>query len=495
MDHILTQTEGIILLAVYGLLMIWIAALVSRRRNKDTKEFLLANRSVGIIPGAISIAAAWIWAPALFLSSQKAFEQGIAGLFWFIFPNFLALVVFAPFGLKIKKILPKGYTFPQFIRQRHGRGVHILYLIQFLGLQVCSFAVQILAGATLIKTISGLPYATVALVLVLIVLSYSLFGGLRASVATDFVHIFLIFLICALIIPWAIIQSGGWHTVAAGLAGASGKFGNIFNPWVAYSFGLPTTIGLLSGPIGDQMHWQRAFSLKSDKDLVKTFILAAFIFALVPLSLSLLGFLAAGEASITGWKVANTQMVGPLMVSHVLPGFTLIIFSIMLLSGLCSTLDSILCAVSSMAVVDLSKQSKEMKDVGNDTNPKKIFLARSAMLGMAVIGLCISLIPNLKIVHLFLFYGTLRASTLIPTTLTVFWPKLKSQAVFVAVLLSMIFGAPLMGYGNFIGNPHISVAGSLLVVTIGLVFSVALSLIFKTKENTILENKSMSKSY
>ncbi|MFA6797465.1 MAG: hypothetical protein WCR40_02060 [Candidatus Paceibacterota bacterium] len=411
----------------------------------------------------------------MFVAAQKSFEQGLSGAFWFIFPNFLALLVFAPFALKVRKILPKGYTFPQFIKMRHGKGVHVLYMIQFLILQICSFAVQILAGATLIKTLSGLPFLAVAIVLVLIVLIYAIIGGLRASVATDYVQMGLIFIVLLVTIPWVITKAGGFEIISAGLAGFSGKFGNIFDPWVFYSFGIPTVIGLLSGPIGDQMHWQRAYSLKSDKDVIKTFSLAAFLFALVPLSLSLLGFVAAGKTVTAGWVISSAQMVGPLTVSMLLPNFMLVAFVMMLLAGLCSTLDSILCAVSSLTVVDIFKPSRELVETGNDTNPNKMRIARISMIAMALLGLGVALIPNLKILHLFLFYATLRAATLVPTILTVFWSKLKSRAVFWGVLLSMIFGAPLMAVGSFIGNPHISVAGSILTVLIGLIVCLLIS--------------------
>ena len=37
--------------------------------------------------GGTSIAASWIWAPALFVSVQLAYEKGIAGIFWFTIPN------------------------------------------------------------------------------------------------------------------------------------------------------------------------------------------------------------------------------------------------------------------------------------------------------------------------------------------------------------------------------------------------------------------------
>ena len=153
-------------------------------------------------------------------------------------------------------------------------------------------------------------------------------------------------------------------------------------------------------------------------------------------------------------------------MAHLLPGFMLIVFSIMLLSGLCSTLDSILCAASALATVDLADRSNshgddDAHDVG------KVAIARFGMLGTAMVGLAIASIPGLQIVHLFLFYGTWRASTMIPTVLSLFWSKLNSQSVFAAILASLIFGAPMYAAGAFLKNPHLSVTGSLLVVLIG----------------------------
>lgn len=475
MEKLLTPAEGLLFLAIYGLVMIAATVWVSWRRKQDTPEFLLASRSVRVLPGAMSIAASWIWAPALFISSQKAFEQGLPGAFWFIFPNLLALLVFAPLGLRVRRVLPKGYTLPQYIRMRHGRGVHVLYLIQFFGLQLCSFAVQILAGSTLIKTMSGLPFSVVAACLVLIVLTYALLGGLRASVTTDYIQMLCILLVCAVTVPWIITKAGGFSAVAAGFGGATGKFSNLFDPWVAYSFGISTTIGLLSGPIGDQMHWQRAYALKTDADVIKTFCLAAFLFVLVPLSLSTLGFVAAGKVQSADWNVASAQMVGPTAVSYLLPGFMLIAFTVMLLAGLCSTLDSILCAFSSLTVADVFGSKLSPRQLDEDPNPARVRLARWSMLVAALIGYSIANIPKLQIVHLFLFYGTLRASTLIPTVLTLCWPRLQSRAVFFAVLGSLIFGAPFMAAGTYLNKPHLSVSGSIAVVVIGLAVCVGVS--------------------
>jgi len=466
MKNVLSPEGGLLFLFLYGATMIALTFWITKGRRQDKVEFLVANRGIGVLQGAMSIAASWIWAPALFLASQKAYEQGIAGLFWFTVPNLLALVLFAPLALKIRRTLPHGYTLPQFIRRTHGPGVHILYLIQFFSLQICSFAVQILAGSVLIQAMTGLDFHIVATVLVIIALSYSVMGGIRASIMTDFLQMALILGISALVVPWVLLKAGGISTVVAGLGGYTGEFRNIFDPWVAYSFGIPVTIALLSGPIGDQMHWQRAYSLRSDGKVIKTFMLGAFLFVIVPLTLSLLGFVAADPQVSSNWNISNNQLIGPITVSNLLPGFMMVIFSVMLLSGLCSTLDSILCAVSSLVSVDLFRNAAI--EVGIDEHDlRKVVIARVSMLVAAGLGLGIAFFPGIQIIHLFLFYGTLRASTMIPTVLSLFWKKLNSKAVFAAILSSLILGAPVYALGTLLKNPHLSVAGSLLVLFIG----------------------------
>src|SRR5690606_20158711 len=132
---------------------------------------------------------------------------------------------------------------------------------------------------------------------------------------------------------------GGLDVLARGLGGASGQYGSIFNADVAPFFGLPVTIGLLSGPFGDHSFCQRAWSVR-EKDVRPAFMWGGAIFALVPLTLCIPGFLAAG----LGLEIGNPQMVNLETVLALLPGWVAIPFAFMLLSGLVSTLDSNLCA-------------------------------------------------------------------------------------------------------------------------------------------------------
>ena len=129
----------------------------------------------------------------------------------------------------------------------------------------------------------------------------------------------------------------------------------------------------------------------------------------------------------------------------------------MLISGLVSTLDSALCSVSSLVGHDISE--KKTTFTYDDMRWAKI-----GMVLLAIAGLVIANIPDMKILYLFLFYGTLRASTLIPTVLTIIKGKLSEQGMFYGICLALFVGAPLMAYGNFGGGLHYKVAGAVFTV-------------------------------
>src|SRR5438067_8744705 len=114
----------------FAIVITFVTYYFSRWKGWQTKEgFLLANRKVGWLLGGFSIAASWIWAPALFVSVQLAYQKGLAGLFWFTVPNILSLTIFALLAPRIRSRMPAGYTLPEYVKERfRTRRVHRMYL-------------------------------------------------------------------------------------------------------------------------------------------------------------------------------------------------------------------------------------------------------------------------------------------------------------------------------------------------------------------------------
>ncbi len=451
---IFTQSQGILMIFGFAILISFLTCFFSRKFSKTKTQFLVAERELNKTEASFSIAANWIWAPALFLASEKAYTQGIIGLFWFIVPNILCLVLFAFFATKLRNKFPNGFTLSEYMKSRYSKRVQIMYMIELIGLATCSFAVQLLAGGTVLSLLTGINFFYITLILAIIPIGYSVFSGIKASVVSDFIQMTIILIVCFSIIPFVTIENGGIETIKKGLGGISGNYTNIFSSegWKIFLiFGLPVTIGLMSGPFGDQSFWQRTFSIK-EKYVKQSFIQGALIFGIVPLLLSVLGFIAAGK----GWQIKNTQLVNIDVVLKSLPFWTVIPFTYMLLSGLVSTLDSNLCAISSIVGHDMVK--KEQKN-------ENIFKwARISMLILAIGGILIANIPGIKILYLFMFYGTLRASTLLPTIITILKEKVSESGIFWGIVTSLTFGLPIFAYGNYYKITSLIIFGSLFTV-------------------------------
>lgn len=465
----LSSLEGWALIATYFVAMMMLVVFL-RKHKKTKEEFLVANRSMPWLLTAFSMAATWVWAPSMFVASEKAYTQGLAGVFWFVVPNVLTLILFAFFANKMRKLRPDGWTFSDYIREKYSKRCHNLYLIESFGLQAMSFAVQLLAGATIFSKITGISFTATTIVMAVCPLLYTFASGIRSSIVTDFWKMLWIVIVLLLGLP-IMFSSAGPNALFNGLGGITGDFGSLFSAtgiMVALSFGIPTTIGLLSGTFGDQMFWQRVFCVKADK-VKRTMITAAFIFAAVPISLAVFGFFAAG----TGLAISDTQLTNVGAVMAFCPKWFLYLFFVLILSGLISTVDSIICAVSSVAGHDVVKRLS-MNEKWHGRIQKNIFLfilfanevraARFAMIVVTIIAILIANIPGLTILYLFLLYGTLRSSVMLPTVFAILGKRMSERGLFYGILTSMIVGLPIFAYGNFTGNIPMIVFGSLFTI-------------------------------
>jgi Na+/proline symporter len=302
------------------------------------------------------------------------------------------------------------------------------------------------------------------------------------------------------VVPWAIHAAGGWSMLVPGFGGVTGQFKNIFDPSVAFSFGIVTAIGLISGAISDQQYWQRAFAIKKN-NLIPSFVFGAIMFGIVPVALSALGFLAAnGSLNIMLPVGTDVSMIGVATVSKLLPLSAVALFVVMLLSALYSTLDSGVVAASSLYVTDVvnySEQEKEIlrkidvgeilsveeKRLGDQLDNRGVRNSRLAMLGITTLGLLVALlvirIPGFGLKHLWWIFNTVAACVMVPTVLSLYWSKLNARGVFWGVLSAFVFGIPMFIYSNIVDNSVLVVGSSLFVILISTLFC----WIFRSKKN------------
>jgi Na+/proline symporter len=488
---LLNSAVWIILFLGFTLAMIAIGLWVKSWGKLGIEGFLVSHRSVGLVIGAASVASSWIWAPALFVSAQVAFTNGYVQFCWFLIPNVIALILFAPYAQKLRNIIPMGFTLIDYMRTRYGNKVHNLYIVEVGVLQTCSFAVQLVAGGLLLNWLTGIPYWELTIFMAGMVLAYVLIGGMKVSVITDYLHMIILLGSAFIIVPWAIMASPhGFATLDwNGIKNVTGFF-STQGIAIALAFGISTSVGLLAGPFGDQSLWQRVFSVKINS-VTKTFLAGAFVFLLAPLSIGLLGFLGAGM----GIHPTDPQLINIQTIVKLLPVWVSVPFTLLLLAGLSSTLDSNLCSISSIASVDIVKRvtGKMFGDI------ETVKIARIAMVILAIIGVGIANIPAMTIITLFLFYGTIRATTFLPTFISINKKWVSRQGMFWGILFSMVVGAPLFAYGYYIvnvlkvqGSYLLAEASILTVVSSGIICLIITWYLSKKNGETTLDKRELT---
>ena len=466
--QVLTQFQGLLLIFAYFAMMIGIVLLL-KKRKQNKSEYLAAGHNAPWLATAFSMAATWVWAPSMFTAAEQAYKTGFAGVFWFVVPNVLTLILFAFFANRMRQLRPNGWTFSDYIREKYSNRTHTAYLVESFGLQICSMAVQLLAGAAIFHKITGLPFFWTTVLLAVVPLAYTFFTGIRSSIATDFVKMGFIVMVLLLGLP-IMLNNTPAHCLYDGLGGITGGFrslGGSNGLNVFLTFGLPTTIGLLSGTFGDQMFWQRTFAVEPNR-VKRTMIVAAFVFAIVPISLSLFGFFVAGA----GIHVEDTQLTNVTAVLNFTPRWFLYLFFLLILSGLISTVDSILCAVSSVAghdVVERIKTSDKFESFSKTAFGKWLFakelrIARLAMVVTLILAIGIANIPWMSITYLFLVYGTLRSSVMLPTIFAIKGVKMSEKGLFWGIVASLAIGLPLFAIGKLNNIVPLIVGGSLLTI-------------------------------
>ena len=361
---------------------------------------------------AASIASTWVWAPALFVSSSKAYFSGIYGLLWFMIPNILTLVLFGYLSSKINRNNQFSLTHVVEVASDKQANLHkFISILLLLG----STVVQLIGIHTLASEWLGLPKYISAISISLLCLILVWKNGLKACICTDVVK-YLILLISGIILASISIYNNEFR----GFTG----FNNPSFVKEAATFGIITAIGLFSAPYVDQTFWQRSFSINKDR-VFSVFCKSAILFGIIPLLFGTIGFFANSTST---WNIAQN-----------FSGISAIILALGVLSALISTLDSNLCAISSF--------------VWNETrsNETNIKYARLSMVLLISLGSILFIFTNLTITQMFLLYGTLRTCAALPTVLIIL-NKYNPNTLFYSTLFGSIV-API-GYILYVGTGY-----------------------------------------
>ncbi|CAG8842302.1 28233_t:CDS:2, partial [Racocetra persica] len=105
------------------------------------------------------------------------------------------VLLFAILAIELKRKAPNAHTFLEIIKVRYGKPAHIVFLFFGLATNMIVTAMLLLGGSAVVNALTGVNTIASCFLLPLGVLIYTLFGGIKATFLTDYVHTTVIFII------------------------------------------------------------------------------------------------------------------------------------------------------------------------------------------------------------------------------------------------------------------------------------------------------------
>ncbi|KAL8944114.1 MAG: hypothetical protein Q9211_000705 [Gyalolechia sp. 1 TL-2023] len=182
---------------LFALGMILTTYVLKRYRNEvQTSEmFATAGRTVksGLVSSAV--VSSWTWAATLLQSSGVAYRYGVSGPFWYASGATVQILLFATLAIELKRKAPNAHTFLEVIRARYGVYTHVVYIVFGLMTNVLVTAMLLTGGSAVVTSLTGMPTAAACFLLPVGVVLYTIFGGIKATFLTDYVHTVMILII------------------------------------------------------------------------------------------------------------------------------------------------------------------------------------------------------------------------------------------------------------------------------------------------------------
>jgi solute:Na+ symporter, SSS family len=453
--------------------------LIAATRVHNTKDYAVAGHGLPFPVVMGTVFATWFGAESVFGISSTFLKDGLGGIVADPFGSSLCLILA---GILFSRYLYKLniITLGDFYRLRYNRTIEVLTTICIVISYLGWVAAQIKALGLLFAAVSNgsVTETTGMIVGGILVLTYTVFGGMFSVAILDFVQM-LVMLAGLLFIAYLTANrvDGGVATVVNDAA-AHGKF--VFfpdkpDPWLWLTF-FGTWTTMMFGSIPQQDVFQRITSAKSAKVALWGSVAGAslyFVFTFVPMFIAYAATMI-DPAVFGGMVHEKAELIIPTLVQRDTPMLAQVLFYGAVLSAIMSTASATLLAPSVTFAENIIKgYYPHMGD------HKFLWVMRTCLLVFACMVLVFALNTESSIFKMVeSAYKVTLAGAFVPLVFGILWRRATNQGAMAAVfggLVSWLLVETLIGDASPLPSQLIGlfvsmvgmVAGSLLPQWVG----------------------------
>ena len=352
------------IIALY-LLFVFCVGFYTRKYVNNFSDFMIAGRNVGLSLSVVTMLGTELGLITVMYNAQT----GINGFFASFHIGLAAFIVTGLIGLtgfvivELRKLEVK--SIPEYYNLRFGTNVRIIgALLLSLG-GILNMGLFLRVGAIFIQSVFGLDNDTITLVmalLLILVLIYTIFGGMISVIITDYIQYFILSIGFLLSVFFS-IKYFGWNNIFIALENIEVgnsvlEYDDIYNPIKnkgIYYVSWQVVLGFVSAVI-----WPtaitRALSIKEVSMVKKQYMWSSISFLIrfiVPCFLGICAFIYFNQNIDNLSSSYNTLSLMPLYLIEILPTGILGIVVAGMLAAFMSTHDSYLLCWSTIITNDI----------------------------------------------------------------------------------------------------------------------------------------------
>jgi Na+/proline symporter len=432
--YFISQSASLSLVIVISLIFT-VLGLYHSKKFKGINNYLTANRDVGLFSLTTSLVASALGAWILFGPAAAATWGGIGAVIGYALGTAFPMIFLIFLGKKIRTEFPRGSSLIEFMRKKFGKSLFKLILLMTIFYMFIFLCAEVTAVAVLINYISGTELWITALIVLLATLTYTLYGGLRASIFTDNIQMIVISMLLLISISYILSNTGNTFSFEFIEQKNPQLLSSSYMP--SYTAGLTFFIAVAATNLFHQGNWQRVYAAKNYQTLKKSLLISFFI--IIPV-VFFMGFTGMVSFSIDPSQRPDLGFF-TLLLKEQTQTLSLLIITLGLALTI-STVDTLINAISSLFVVD-GKATFNLNKKTDYLRLSKYFIIVISLISFFIAS------KGFDILYLFLL-ADLFCCAFVYTVFYSFYNKdVNERTAYIAIVIGLVGGFLLFPFPDF----------------------------------------------
>ena len=424
----LDTTIGIITLLAVGGAFLILGIAYARRRRQSVEDYTVSRNhaptNVGIATLVASMFGTWV----LLSPGETGANFGIVSLLGYALGMAGIPVMFMFVGPRIRQLMPNGHSITEYVKHRFGTIPFVAIAVVIIFVMGIFITAEMTAITAAVSILTDSPAWATALVVGLVVVAYTAYGGLRVSIHTDRIQFWVLMPALLLVMAVAAALIGG-----GGVWSAAGDTGLLaFNSSGSYYFAIVLIIGIITSNAFHPGMWQRVYTVKDLQSLTRSLWAAAAIAIPITFLMGMAGIAAVANGSVSSFQYPQVAAALFALAGDVFPlwmHFLLLICALMLAM---STLDTLMNGLASNVAADLAGMGRRRDTL--------MLIARAVTVIVAIPAVIVAS-QGLSVLYVFLIADLLGAAIAVPMLIGLYSRHMPGWAVLLAGGVGILIGA------------------------------------------------------